>query len=151
MRKSFLIILIVAFFVVGCNTIKTDNSTAKKEDNPYTRKITAEEKGYILLVLNKDYDNLEAQTQNQSNELQNDYYNIAYAFKTFQEAQQIVPDEKNKDNFQEIQMKYYSIERALKDVKYIPDKIKKQIEDVKNTSIKQDKYYSKFVDKQVDE
>lgn len=130
MKKSFLIILIIPFLVVGCNTIKTDKSTSKKEDKPYTRKITAEEKGYIQLVLNKDYDNLEAQTKNQSNEVQKDYYNIAFSLKTFQETQQIIPDEKNKSNFQEIQMKYYSIESTIKDVKYIPNQIKKQIEDV---------------------
>lgn len=152
MKKSLLIIAFISAFVVGCSSNEVHNATAKKEDKPYTRKITQEEQNFIQLVLNKDYDNLETQTQGQTNEVQKDYNNIAFAFKKFQEAQDL---EKNGNNLSyqtnEIELKYSTVLRSLEEVKYIPKEIKKQVDEVSKTSSEKDKYYSQILDKQVEQ
>lgn len=152
MKKLPFLIVFISVLVIGCSSTQVHNSTTKsKNKNSYTRKMTAEEQGYIQLVLNKDYDTLDSQTKNQSNEVQKDYNNIAFALKNYQEAQKI---EDNGEYYSGVetdqQMKYYSIEKALQDVKYIPTKIKKQIEEVKNTSIQKDEYYTNIVSDQQD-
>jgi hypothetical protein len=145
MRKSLLIIAFISIFIVGCSSTQTNNPATKKKPQQYTRKITTEEQGYIQLVTNKDYDTLDKQTQNQSNEVQKDYNNIAFVLKNYQQAQKLEQDNNPTINAHYIELLYGSIPGVLEQIKFIPNDIKKQIDEVKNTSLEKDKYYLNLV------
>lgn len=150
MKKSLVMILFISIFVVGCSSTPTNNSSVKK-DKPYTRKITAEEQGYIQLVLNKDYDTLNSKTNNLSNQVQKDYNNIAYILKTYEDAQKMEQENKPDINAYYLSKKYESILEIMKVIKFIPEELGKQMEEMKNNSIKQGDYYSSMVKTQDDE
>jgi len=73
-------------------------------------------------------------TIDQSNEVLKDYYNMAYCLKEYQEVQQTEPDTLTND----LRLKYQYIALTLKALKYVPDKIKNQIDEVQTSA--NDKY-----------
>ena len=122
-----LFIFLALFLIAGCSsTNTTENTNSNVNQETYTREITDEEQKYIQLILDNDYDEVIKQTESEGNEVQQDYYNIAFALKEYEEA------DNGGFDYTELVSKYSTVEATLEAVKYIPDELKERVEDVKN-------------------
>ncbi|PFO08480.1 hypothetical protein COJ85_03030 [Bacillus sp. AFS076308] len=140
MFYKILLFLGCGFLLSACSpqekqTHKEVNTEVKVKPKSYTREITEEEQKYIQLVINKDYDTLMKLTIGQSNEVLKDYYNIAFSLKEYQELQRSDTETNN------LGAKYQYIALTLKALKYVPDEIKNQIDEVKTSANDKYQYY----------
>lgn len=139
MDYRILLFLCCGFLLSGCSPqekqshkeVQTQKEVGTEETKqvkvkPYTREISEEEQKYIQLVKNKDYDTLMKLAIDQSNEVHKDYYKIAYCLKEFQEVQR----SETETNTNSLRGKYQYIALTLKALKYVPDEIKNQIDEV---------------------
>jgi hypothetical protein len=141
-----IIVFLLLLLSVGCSSPDTKsaekvNNDAKEES--YSRKITQEEQKYIQLVLKKDYETLLTLTEKKSNEVQEDYNNIAFALKKQNEIKQLLLKKDDIDLDKELSLKYGAIVRSIESVKFIPPELKTSINTLYKTAVKKKKYYSK--------
>ncbi|MFS0667664.1 hypothetical protein AB1L12_07015 [Peribacillus frigoritolerans] len=140
MRTIFICLL---FLIAGCSS--TDNESSEKVNNdPYSREISAEEQKYIQMFLNQDYDTILEQTENKTNVVQEDYYYLASAFKKQNEIE--IEKEEYKDNEQSLnKMVSLTLGKIISDiekVKYVPNKIQNEVNNLKQLAIEEKAYYS---------
>ncbi|MGP7815564.1 hypothetical protein ACTXGU_00220 [Niallia sp. 01092] len=157
MRLIITLILLLPL-IAGCSSVnkepkKTETAASETEETKedlYTRKITEEEQKYIQLVLDKKYEQLLELTKNSADEVKVDYNKISFAFRKYQEGQELEKngvDESNIPQIKELEVKYYYALTKLEEVKFIPDKIKKQVKDLEKRLQEKENRYRPIVDK----
>ncbi|MGG6440505.1 hypothetical protein ABET52_13770 [Saccharococcus caldoxylosilyticus] len=146
--KVFLFLLLIT----GCSSPDTKSTEKVNNDikeKSYSREITQEEQKYIQLVLNKDYNTLLSLTEKKSNEVQEDYYNIAFAFIKQNEIEQLLSKKDDIALDKKLSLKYGAIVRSIESVKFIPPELKTSVNTLYKTAVKKEKYYSQKDDEQV--
>lgn len=147
-----IMVFLFLLLITGCSSL--DTKSTEKVDNDvkeksYSRKITPEEQKYIQLVLNKDYNTLLSLTEKKSNEVQEDYYNIAFAFIKQNEIEQLLLKKDDIALDKKLSLKYGAIVRSIESVKFIPPELKTSVNALYKTAVKKEKYYSQKDDEQV--
>lgn len=124
----------------GCASNKetSEKVNAENKKDEYTREITEEEKEYIQLVLDEDYETLAEKTKSNEGRLKIDYNWLATALEKYKD---ISENGENYDNGQ-LSGSYDTVLRQLKFVKYIPDELKGKVKEIKNISTEKEEYYS---------
>jgi len=148
MKRVFML-LVATLVLTGCgsNNELSEKANTKVTKNEYTREITEEEREYIQLVLNEDYDTLKEKTQSNEGRLKIDYNWLASALETYKDISE------NGENYSngELSGRYDTVLRHLKFVKYIPDELKEKIEKVKKISTEKEEYYSDLYEEELEQ
>ncbi len=83
----FSTVLVLSLGLAACGEEKQDSEIV----GAYSREITSEEKEYIQLVMNGDFDPLITKTEGKANEVQQDYNNLALAYEKFNGIDEDLP------------------------------------------------------------
>ena len=83
----FSTVLVLSLGLAACGKEKQDSEIV----GAYSREITSEEKEYIQLVMNDDFDTLITKTEEKANEVQQDYNNLALAYEKFNGIDEDLP------------------------------------------------------------
>ncbi|WP_144787402.1 hypothetical protein [Lysinibacillus fusiformis] len=115
--------LVLSLGLAACGEEKQDSEIV----GAYSREITAEEKEYIQLVMNDDFDTLITKTEGKANEVQQDYNNLSLAYEKFNGIDEDLPSVFTTAT----QLKYVYVVERLEEIKYIPDEIKEKVNELK--------------------
>ena len=119
----FSTVLVLSLCLAACGEEKQDSEIV----GAYSREITSEEKEYIQLVMNDDFDTLITKTEEKANEVQQDYNNLALAYEKFNGIDEDLPSVFTTAT----QLKYVYVVERLEEIKYIPDEIKEKVNELK--------------------
>lgn len=154
---SFFLLLLV---LSGCGKVTDDQSvdaervkkeTAADEEVEEKRELTAEDKKYIDLLANEDYDSVinETISLKQDNPLK-DYYFLAAAFNREVENQKESYKDSNtgKIMYGSAESDYINILSNLERVKIVPEELKERVDKLKKRAIERRNYYAELDKKQ---
>lgn len=151
MKRLIVCSVSILFLLTGCNANDSTEEKVSAEEESSTREITDEEKGYIQLVLDHEYDELLKQTTNNEDDiLKSDYFHLANAFIKEKEINNLLQDQ-NRDTFYDesiTSLKYSTILRNIESVKFIPKELKSQVNKLNQLATKETKKYNAKRDKE---
>jgi hypothetical protein len=142
MKKVLSLILILLLALTACGTQekeetatpeenKTEEGTNAAKENTNTRELTAEDEKYAELILAKDYDAVVKETGSLKSESQKDFYYIASAFIKNNEIQTKTYDPNDPNA---ILTDHKVIKNYLNRVKFVPDNIKDQVDELRTAT-----------------
>jgi hypothetical protein len=142
MKKVLSLILILLLVLSACGTQekeetatpeenKTEEGTNAAKENTNTRELTAEDEKFAELIIAKDYDAVVKETGSLKSESQKDFYYIASAFIKNNEIQTKTYDPNDPNA---IVTDHKVIINYLNRVKFIPDDIKDQVNELKTAT-----------------
>lgn len=142
MKKVLSLILILLLALTACGTAekeetaspeenKTEKGTNAAKVNENTREFTAEDEKFSKLIVEKNYEAVIKETVSLKSESQKDFYYIASAFIKNNENQT-----KSYDPADTTAMKtdYQVVVNYLKRVKFVPDEIKGEVEELRKVA-----------------
>ncbi|NWQ40420.1 hypothetical protein MLOOGBEN_06870 [Bacillus sp. EB106-08-02-XG196] len=142
MKKVLSLILILLLALTACGTQEkeeaatpeenqTEEGTNAAKENTNTRELTAEDEKFAELILAKDYEAVVKETGSLKSESQKDFYYLASAFIKNNEIQTKTYDP-NEPNA--ILTDHKVIKNYLNRVKFVPDNIKVQVDELRTAA-----------------
>lgn len=142
MKKVLSLILVLLLALTACGTQekedtatpkenKSEESTNAAKDNENTRELTAEDEKYAELITAKDYETVVRETGSLKSESQKDFYYIASAFIKNNEIQTKTYDPNDPNA---IVTDHKVIVNYLNRVKFLPDKIKDEVDGLRKSA-----------------
>lgn len=143
MKKVLSLILILLLALTACGTQEKEEETATPEENKTeegtnaakentnTRELTAEDEKFAELILAKDYEAVVKETGSLKSESQKDFYYIASAFIKNNEIQTKTYDPNDPNA---ILTDHKVIKNYLNRVKFVPDNIKDQVDELRTAA-----------------
>jgi major membrane immunogen (membrane-anchored lipoprotein) len=158
MKKFLPVILLLLLVLTACGTQekedakttpeenKTEENANANKDTETTRELTAEDEKFSQMLLDKDYQTIVKETVTLKSESQKDFYYLASAFIKLNEIQ-AKPAEAAAD-LKAMQTDYTVIVNYLNRVKFVPDTIKGQVDELRKVAEEKQAYYQAEVEKQ---
>lgn len=142
MKKVLSLILILLLALTACGTAekedtatpeknKTEEGTNAAKENTKTRELTAEDEKFSQLIVEKNYDQVIQETISLKSESQKDFYYIASAFIKNNENQAKTYDPADTNA---MKTDYQVIVNYINRVKFVPDEIKGQVDELKKAA-----------------
>ncbi|MFP7296215.1 hypothetical protein [Neobacillus niacini] len=144
MKKVLSLILILLLALTACGTQekeetatpkenKTEEGTNAAKESSNTRELTAEDEKFAELIIAKDYETVVKETGSLKSESQKDFYYIASAFIKNNEIQTKTYDPNDPNA---IITDHKVIINYLNRVKFVPDNIKDQVNELRSAAEK---------------
>lgn len=158
MKKILPVILLLLLVLTACGTQekedakttpeenKTEENANANKDTETTRELTAEDEKFSQMILDKEYETIVKETVTLKSESQKDFYYLASAFIKLNEIQ-AKPAEAAAD-LKAMQTDYTVIVNYLNRVKFVPDTIKGQVDELRKVAEEKQAYYQAEVEKQ---
>jgi hypothetical protein len=158
MNKILSVILLLLLVLTACGTQekedakttpeenKTEENANANKDTETSRELTAEDEKFSQMLLDKDYQTIVKETVTLKSESQKDFYYLASAFIKLNEIQ-AKPAEAAAD-LKALQTDYTVIVNYLNRVKFVPDTIKGQVDELRKVAEEKQAYYKAEVEKQ---
>lgn len=142
MKKVLSLILILLLALTACGTQEkeeaatpeenqTEEGTNAAKENINTRELTAEDEKFAELILAKDYEAVVKETGSLKSESQKDFYYLASAFIKNNEIQTKTYDPNDPNA---ILTDHKVIKNYLNRVKFVPDNIKVQVDELRTAA-----------------
>ncbi|MGG3925686.1 hypothetical protein ABET51_06765 [Metabacillus fastidiosus] len=145
----YLLSLLFLFLIAGCGNIESDQKVNSSKEMTKQREITEEEKKYIQLILNEDYEILLEQTEGKANEVQKDYNLLAAVFNIENDLEKKVEGIESELVVVSIyKQQYKDIKNNIEKVKYIPDELKQKVDELDKIAKEKYAFYSEKVDEE---
>ncbi|MCJ7841762.1 DUF2845 domain-containing protein [Lederbergia sp. NSJ-179] len=156
-NKLFLLLLLLPL-MVACsnNSIETNtkqDAKSKIEEVSEQRELTEEDQKYIQLLKEEKYDKVIEETKElNDDDLLKDYYFLAVAFDTADKIDMKIQDVDSELVVASIlQNQYGNIKDSIENVSFIPDELKKKVNELNELATSKYTYYTDATEEQMNE
>ncbi|MEH7177060.1 hypothetical protein [Neobacillus vireti] len=154
MKKVLSLIFVLLLALTACGTQDKEETAAPEEnkreqgtnaDKEPQKELTAEDEKFTQLMVEKNYDAIIKEAISLKTEEQKNFYYLASAFIKNNEVQTKTYTE---TNYNDAKTDYTVIVNYLKRVKYVPDEIKAEVDELRNVSEEKAVFYTEELEKQ---